>query len=75
MQVSINLVLIGYLIGSPVAAPLGWVSLYSYIETNVGVKLHWGSSAPCPLLARYATSRLTAVTMGLGAALIHVFAR
>lgn len=74
LQVFVNVVLIGYLIGSPLPALLGCVSLYFYIETNVGVQLRWGLAATVSLFALYATSRRTAGLVGLGAILLHVFA-
>jgi hypothetical protein len=72
--VLINLTVIGYLVGTPIAALLGCVSLYFYIETNVGVQLRWGLAATATLLVLYSASRRTAGLMGLCAVLIHIFA-
>jgi hypothetical protein len=74
LQVLINLAMIGYLVGTPLAALLGCVSLYFYIETNVGVQLRWGLAATASLLALYSGSRRTAGLIGLSAVLIHAFA-
>jgi len=74
LQVFINLMLISYLIGKPLAALLGCVSLFFYIETNVGVQLRWGLAATASLVTLYSTSRRTAGLVGLGAVLVHFFA-
>ena len=72
--VFLNLAMIAYLIRNPFAALLGCVSLFMYIETNVGVQIRWGLAATTTMIAlQFASKRLTGL-LGIGSILFQFFA-